>query len=271
MEKNIFRIPETLVAEELARAEAERQAPEEAGGKFCPVSLGDWLELCRKTGVPHVPAEQVAEFMLEDIMNFDTPGEHRERLSAVRKTLEEARLHDHMVRLDCCASIEIKYRMSQGEPEWRPEFGDIILDDPRAFEILMEYPRPTVPVWRRPWANTLVLDRYPVEYRAFVRDGKLQGISNYYPQRPIVKFPRHLQRAGEITQTLAEAVSTPFQWHLAPVPEGLDPAGVHFTADFIALSGEVLFLEGGPPHEMGAHPCCFPAGQIGGVALEDRN
>ena len=132
MEKDKFRIPQPLVAAELARAETERQIPEEAGGRFCPVSLGDWLELCRKAGVPHVPAEQVAEFVLEDIMHFDTPGEHQERLAAVRKTLEQARLHAHMVRLDCCASIEIKYRLSQGEPEWRPEFGDIILDDPRA-------------------------------------------------------------------------------------------------------------------------------------------
>ena len=270
MEKNIFKIPEARVAEELARAEAESQAPEEAGGRFCPVSLGDWLELCRKAGVPHVPAEQVAEFMLEDIMKFDTPGEHQERLGHMRKRLEEARLQAHMVRLDCCASIEIKYRLSQGEWEWRPEFGDVILDDPRAFDILMEYPRPRVPVWRRPWADALVLNRYPVEYRAFVRDGKLQGISNYYPQRTLEEFPEHLQRVGEMAQALAEAVSTPFQWLLTPMPEGLDPAGVHFTADFIAVSGKVLFLEGGPPHEMGAHPCCFPAGEINGVALESR-
>ena len=35
---------------------------------------------------------------------------------------------------------------------------------------------------------------------------------------------------------------------------------------------EVLFLEGGPPHELGAHMCCFRPGEIdGGVALEDRN
>ena len=198
------------------------------------------------------------------------PGEHRERLADVRKTLEHARLHAHMVRLDCCASIEIKYRLSQGEPEWRPEFGDIILDDPRAFEILMDYPRPTVPVWRRPWADAMALDGYPVEYRAFVRDGKLQGISNYYPQRPLVEFPEHIQSVREMTQALTEAVRTPFQWHLVPMREDLDPAGVHFTADFIALSGEVVFLEGGPPHEMGAHPCCFLGGEIDGVALESR-
>ena len=33
----------------------------------------------------------------------------------------------------------------------------------------------------------------------------------------------------------------------------------------------ILFLEGGPPHELGAHLCCFREGRISGVALEDRN
>ena len=43
------------------------------------------------------------------------------------------------------------------------------------------------------------------------------------------------------------------------------------TADFTATAEGMLFLEGGPPHELGAHPCCFREGRISGVALEDRN
>ena len=52
-------------------------------------------------------------------------------------------------------------------------------------------------------------------------------------------------------------MSTPFQWPLKPSLRGLDQDGVHFTADFIATAEGILFLEGGPPHELGAHPCCF--------------
>ena len=32
----------------------------------------------------------------------------------------------------------------------------------------------------------------------------------------------------------------------------------------------MLFLEGGPPAELGAHPCCFAGDEIEGVALKDR-
>ena len=69
---------------------------------------------------------------------------------------------------------------------------------------------------------------------------------------------------------------TPFLWHSDPrlteFRKSHDPDGVHFTADFIVTGkDEILFLEGGPPHELGAHPCCFQPGEIQGVALENRN
>ena len=41
---------------------------------FCPVSLGDWLELCRTAGVAHVPAERIATLRVDDCMEFDVPG-----------------------------------------------------------------------------------------------------------------------------------------------------------------------------------------------------
>ena len=113
--------------------------------------------------------------------------------------------------------------------------------------------------------------RLPVESRAFVRDGGVLGISSYYPQRPLPEFPAHIQAVREQTEMLINAVRTPFQWHVEPSLRGLDKDGVHFTADFIATAEGMIFLEGGPPHELGAHPCCFREGRISGVALEDRN
>ena len=199
------------------------------------------------------------------------PGDHQERLRAAFQEMEKARLPGHMMRFDYCASLEIKISLSQGEWECRPEFCRVELDDPRAFDILFEYPRPTAPVWLRPWADALIVDGYPVEYRAFVRDGKLQGISSYYPQRPLPEFPEHIQAVREQTERLIQAARTPFQWHFVPMPGNLAQDGVHFTADFIATAEGVLFLEGGPPHELGAHPCCFRRREISGVALENRN
>ena len=48
---------------------------------------------------------------------------------------------------------------------------------------------------------------------------------------------------------------------------------MHFTADFLVTPNEVLFLEGGPPSFMGAHPCCFEnrLDRIEGVALNCKD
>ena len=252
-----------------------REANREFQENFCPVSLGDWLNLCRRAEVPHVPAAQVAEIRRDDYLAFDTEGEHHSRLEQVWKTIQAARKDNQMMRLDCCSDAEIKYRMGQGEGgRFQPEFGTIEFGDMRSFDLVYEYPRESVPIWQRPWVETQVIDGYPVEYRAFVRDGKLQGISSYYPQRPLPQFQEHLEAVGEMTQRLIDNATPPFLWHetLMFLDNPLDRQRIHFTADFLVnTQGETLFLEGGPPHELGAHMCCFRPGEIEGIALTDRN
>ena len=243
---------------------------------FCPVSLTDWLELCRKAGVPHVPAENIATIQSHDWLSFDTPGEHQDRLAQVRQEIAEKLKPDHMLRYDFCAPLETKMRLANGKPAFHPDMTEFILDDPRAFDILFEFPRESIPIHQRPWIRAQIQDSYPVEYRVFVREGKIQGISNYYPQRPLERNDDQIGRAKELTQTLIDSVSPPFLWPNSPMNRWVfteyDQNGVHFTADFIVTeSGDMLLLEGGPPHEMGAHPCCFRGGEVSGVALKDLN
>lgn len=93
------------------------------------------------------------------------------------------------------------------------------------------------------------------------------------------------------TERLIEHAPTPFLWpetleermrarwlmadlDLAsgrtPRPRGkgdLDADREHFTADFVATADGLLLLEGGPPHNFGAHPCCFEPGRTSGVRL----
>ena len=273
--------PEQL-EQQLQEAEAEqdrvREANRELQKNFCPVSLGDWLDLCRRAEIPHVPATQVTEVVRDDYLAFDTEGEHRARLEQVWKAIQTARAarkDNQMMRLDCCTDEEVKYRMSRGGGGgFQPEFGGIIFGDMRSFDMVGEYPRDSIPIWQRPWAKTQVIDGYPVEYRAFVRDGKLQGISSYYPQRPLPWLPEHLKAVRNSTERLIQHVQAPFLWHhtLMFLDNPLDRQGIHFTADFLVTTqGETLFLEGGPPHELGGHMCCFRPGEIEGVALTDRN
>ena len=90
------------------------------------------------------------------------------------------------------------------------------------------------------------------------------------PQRHLPEFPEHIKQIRDFTEELAAILKPPFLWHMHS--GGLDLNEVHFTADFIVtVDNLVLFLEGGPPHEMGAHMCCFEPGKIDGIALHDRN
>ena len=270
--------PEEL-EQQLQTAKDERDQAREANlelqENFCPISLGDWLDLCRREEVPHVPATQVAAIRRDDYLAFDTEGDHRSRLEQVWKAVQSARKDNQMMRLDCCTDAEVKYRMAQGNGgAFNPEFGAIMFGDMRSFDIVYDYPRDNIPIWQRPWVEAQVIDGYPVEYRAFVRDGKLQGISSYYPQRPLPEFPQHLEAVGEMTQRLIDNAAPPFLWHqtLMFLDNPLDQQGIHFTADFLVnTQGETIFLEGGPPHELGAHMCCFRPREIEGIALTDRN
>ena len=248
----------------------------EETGRFCPTSLEDWLALCQVAGVAHVPAELITTINREDWLMFDQDGEHAERLRRAIREAQDKLTPEHMIRYDFCAPLETKIRMSRGLPGYHPDMGRIQLDDPRAYEILWEQPRERIPVYQRPWTEPRTAEGYPVEYRAFVRDGTILGISSYYPQRPLPLNRGHLQQVETATTRLAQAAPTPFLWNENPMRlaffERHDPAAVHFTADFLVTQQDkVLFLEGGPPHEMGAHPCCFPPGEIQGIALSDRN
>lgn len=160
--------------------------------------------------------------------------------------------------------------------------------DCRLLEVLEDYPRVIVPVWRRPWIGDqmLLFDGYPVEYRAFVESGNLIGISSYYPQRPLPGNDEHLAVIEEHVAALLDELEPPFEWPamaseqmrvnaMRAAPDGgKAPTGgplqdeIHFTADFAATRLGMVLLEGGPPDFMGAAPCCFAAGRIDGVALE---
>ena len=181
-----------------------------------------------------------------------------------------------MVRFDFCAPIEVKFRLGSGMPDFHPDMTQLVLDDPRPFDILCEFPREAVPIWQRPWVPATIIDGYLVEYRAFVRNGDLLGISSYYPQCPLPHNAVHFDTVRDIVLTLIRNASPPFLWPHTPMGpaffEQRRPDDVHFTADFLVdTQDRVLFREGGPPHELGAHPYCFKPGRIQDIALEDQN
>ena len=245
----------------------------------CPVSLEDWLAACAQAGTPAVPAEHLINISLSDLMEYDVPGEHRSRLEESIRQIREGLKPGYMLRYDCCAPMEVKRRLANGQWQLHPDMLMVDIDDPRLWDTAIHYPRRNLPVWQRPWVKARIEAGFPVEYRVYVDNGKIQGISNYYPQRQLAENNAELQQVRDLTQLLINTVNPPYQWPLTPEVlrlelerEQYDQAGPHFTADFIVTSeGQALFLEGGPPHCLGSHPCCFRPGEIHGVALKDRN
>ena len=247
------------------------EPPKDGQDRFCPVSLGDWLSACERAGAPYVGARKIAEIAREDYLRFDENEESARRLADAMKKIRSQTAENMMTRLDCCADIDIKLHLSDGKPGWRAEFGEIAPGDPRAFDIVLEYPRPVVPVWQRPWIQANLIENYPEEYRVFVFDGRIAGISSYYPQRPLPRIDRSIEMVTSVAERLIEVIETPMLWHLRPALQS--ESGADYTCDFIIdRAGRALFLEGGPSHLAGAHPCCFEYGaDIEGIALTDRN
>ena len=250
-------------------------AVDENTSRFCPVSLRDWMMACRQAKVPHVPAHMVGTIRRYDYLMFEQQGPPLTRLDQAITNAQAQSGRKQMLRFDCCSGIDTKMALSDGKHQWHPDHNQIYAGDPRAYEIIYEFPREHIPIWRRPWIQARIHQGFPVEYRVFVRDNQLQGISSYYPQRPLPYEHRHINLITRYTRALLDQVSTPFLWNetdfMVQPEQDFDTAGVHCTIDFMVNSDDtVLFLEGGPPHELGAHPCCFKPGQTRGIALSQK-
>lgn len=258
---------------------------------FCPVDLGDWINLCKKSGVPYIAAEKIAEVACEDVVRFDEPGEHLERTkpfwAAVNAYKEEALQSSQsgrafeMLRWSCCAPMDVKYRLGKGWHVWHEDLINLfMIDDPRAFDLIYEFPKPSVSAYARPWMKLLIHEKYPVEFRVFVENDEIIGISSYYPQRPLpleysgIRVYLYLEQIIRCSESLILAQKKPLNCpELKRVAPNILLNKNSWTADFAVDDDEkVWFLEGGPPHTptFGAHPCCFPVGEIEGIALRPR-
>ena len=246
----------------------ERSNPRDAWASqtgFNVFALGDWLQLCEQVGIAHVPATRVATVAVEKLLQFDVPPADPD-LVAFFAAAEAAKQPNTILRWDACAPEIVKHRLSKGSPEWDAEILEwFTIDDPRAFDILYAYPDGETSVWSRPWVTAAICENYPIEYRVFVHNGDLVGVSNYYVQRPLCDavgdplggVQHDVSESIALTERLAEALPIPIRFGTAAQRVPSDSRS--FTADFMRLkSGELVFLEAGPPFGAGAHPCCFP-------------
>ena len=267
---------------------AAKRLPDRNG--FCPIALEDWIEAAKRAGVPHVPARLASEFEVWDLKHHEIEGPHQTRLDKAFARLDGQRRPGTMVRWDCCAPAWLKAELSDGNwPEAADDRFSRLPLDARLLDATETWPRIRMPAWERPWlgAETVRTDGYPAEYRAFIEEGEVVGISSYYPQRDLRRSDDEIEAVRTLSAQLAGAIRPPMQWDIVEderlrvrhriiglgkddvKPSGPSPDGLHATADFVTTTRGMLFLEGGPPWWMGAHPCCFPADRDGirGVRL----
>jgi hypothetical protein len=233
------------------------------------VPLGPWIDLAQRAKVPHIPAAFSTPFPLIQAWQA-LDGEATPELDAAmqwaRCEADSLRGWDSAkpyLRWEDCSPGETKWLLGKGGG-YRPEYGRLpMLDDPRLSDCALTDPQRLVV---RPWVDALMMDGYPVEFRVFVERG-LKGVSSYYPQRPLPETAQMLEWAAQ-SGFLALKLQ-------GEAPRRWAGAAVGFTADFLVSAyGNVLFLEGGPPHTLdglvSAHPCCFAPRQISGIALTPR-
>lgn len=258
--------------------------------RFCPVSLTDWLGVATDADVLHVPGHVVATFESEHLRLCNHAGPHRAAMAHAIRRVNAERRFGGMLRWEACADLRIKCALADGvrpgrtvRETARATAGEADLQmDLRLSQVLEEWPRSTMHVLSRPWVEARIADHWPVEYRVFVEDGRIEGISSYYPQRPLRRDDRELEavrraavqltagltamrrRAGPRhrgwlwTTTGSASLTTAGMLTLTGTPAAHDIDGMHATLDFlIDPEGRAWFLEGGPPWWMGAHPCCF--------------
>lgn len=256
-----------------ARLDTHRAALDPAA-VFTPQNIGHWLRLCLDAGVPMVPLDTIATVPVVDVRHFDTNMTPAlTALVAAADGYMAERTH-HMLRWSCCTGDFMKWWMGSGKHSWNPEMQRVVLDDERIYDLIWSYPEADVTLYARPWIKAKIIDDFPVEYRAYVWANSIEGISNYYPQRPLPNDANTLKHIALVYAYVAKLIVTqqlPCN-HGIDVPESVDIKKNSWTADFIvADDGRVMLLDGGPPFGGGADPCCFHPKDVGGIALSDHS
>ena len=245
-----------------------RTVPELPSGAFPAPSLVAWMEWATKAGVPAVPVECKAVLNIDALMRFERAQESDLPVLEALARCNQERPDGFMLRWDCCAPYGIKASMGHPRPDGAPlsdpEDLVLIVDDPRACDLIYEFPSESIAVLQRPWAAVRQWEGFPIEFRVFVRKGAVCGISNYYPQRSLPDTPEIRQwaaQSGQAAQLIVDTAKAANAYPWMGFPRGIPEEyqrGFEATLDFcVTQEGEVLFLEAGPGVGLGAHPCCF--------------
>ena len=228
-------------------------------GVFNAISLLAWLKIVEKADVPFIPAVIKTQMPIDMLIRHDEhhPGDEVYAKKFFDDTADVKQ--GHMLRWDCCASERLKVLMHEGAG-YSDDLVKLTPADMRLFDILVNYPGDEVAVVERPWVLARSEGGRPVEYRVFIENNNITGISNYYVQRPIeLNMPEVVDcitKADKILKACIEQNSVPWALHYDKL---FNHGQVSCTIDFLIErdTDKAIFIEAGPAFGAGAHPCCF--------------
>ncbi|NDV52870.1 hypothetical protein [Salipiger sp. PrR003] len=277
----------------LVRANAiQARKPGKEAVRFNLLSIESWLAVANLAGVPYIRAHMLDAFPSE---RFWEALDNEPEASAAFDTFHDrvvSLLQDtEMLRMEHVTPAEVKSVMSQGQAMTQGLFEDIegkrifFLFEDRFLSTFRDTGEDMVRAYARPIETPRKIagsfrgeeGSWPAEFRVFVENGKIVGISNYYVQvamdpeeyAPLAKAA--VDHAQRILNTMEEFRIGVGSYALCPDmpedgaelsdrPSWMPATWGHqdFTMDFMVLAdGTVTFLEGGPAGMAAADPCCF--------------
>lgn len=243
------------------------------GTDFCfnTLSLPGWLKVAELAGLPFIPAREILDAPIEDFTANVRDGE-KHPFEAHDIAMTAALKQGEMVRMENVAPGAIKSCMSRGHDMmsgvtrgFEGRMGVDLFDD-RFYETFLDMSEHRVRGYARPIMASRKIDgifrdeagAWPTEFRVYVQDGAVVGVSNYYPQ--VTMSPdAHAAPMLEAVD-MARHLVTFMKKHdiLCDNPKYAAEGHIRCTLDFFQTeAGEVLLLEGGPEGLIAADPCCF--------------
>ena len=210
-------------------------------------SFNHWRMLALKCGMD-VPAKVIASIGLQDLLKDDPTS------AAVFVFFDEIRnasKRGSMLRWDMGVGQTVRDRLARGV--WQYNKGDynrLTLDEDWLEPLLEKHPDQGLVVWQRPWIKPVILQKYPVGFRAFVENSKLIGVSNLYPQRPLPDNQSTLKDTNLVrwkTQALIRKFPAHSIYNTDLEDSRLKPDEVNFTVDWMKTEDGLMFISGSGP------------------------
>jgi hypothetical protein len=231
------------------------------------IKLNFWTYICKKNNVPII--ESIFGDTMFTVGDFKNMLDNPQESNIMNVAIEEIRrfkmkiLSDYIVRTNIFSFPDIKIDSQTGQLGKNIDmYKYITFDFPRYFELPNNFIDCFV---IRPYVEPMRIDEtnFSAEFRAFVKNKKLWGISFYYPQCQIfnpTQIEKYIEPIKYYTETIINDNESP----------------ISFTLDFfVDVKSDIFVIEGNPYD--GSHKCCFekdfdtPFFKYNIAKYEDRN